>query len=355
MDCLSVRGRGSPSPMDVLQLTRDLVQIPSISGLEGEVGVYIADRLEAQGWRVVRQTIPPAEGVEAKKPRLNVLALPDEHRAPEVVLTTHIDTVPPFIPISEDDTYLYGRGTCDAKGIFAAQWVAAEALRQKGERRVALLGVVGEETDSLGAKHVDQILPKVRWIVDGEPTDSRFAAGAKGVLSLKLSVEGQAAHSAYPEKGDSAAHALLEALAPLLKAKLPFEEKFGPTTVNIGLLQAGLAPNVLAPLATAALMVRLGTDRKTVLHEIERILGPRVNIEVVSQSEPQEIFVPQDQSGILVRFGSDVPHLSHLGTPLLVGPGSIHDAHTSGEKIAKQELLDSVVLYERLAETLLNL
>src|SRR5262249_49489740 len=148
--------------------------------------------------------------------RINLLAMTDPGRPPDVVLTTHLDTVPPLIPLSEDDAYLYGRGTCDAKGIFAAQWIAADQLREKGRRNIALLGVAGEETDSVGAKTVSAVLPKARFIIDGEPTDLELTSAAKGILALRLSANGIAGHSAYPERGKSATHAMVLSLARLL-------------------------------------------------------------------------------------------------------------------------------------------
>lgn len=282
------------------------------------------------------------------EPRINVLATCGEG-PPDVVLTTHLDTVPPYIPLTEDDEYLYGRGTCDAKGIFAAMWVAAERLRASGHTGVALLGIVGEETDSCGAKNASAILPKARWIIDGEPTEGVMTSAAKGVLAMKVRAKGVAGHSAYPERGHSAVHDLVSHLAKLLATSLPFEDDFGPTTVNIGHLAGGVAANVIAPSAEATLMVRVGTDLATVRAAVESHLPEGVEVEVLSASDPLRIHVPQGYDSAPVSFGSDVPHLSPIGTPLLVGPGSIHDAHTKGEKIGKQALRDAVDLYEQLA------
>lgn len=340
--------------MDVVELTRTLVAIPSITNDEGEVSAFVAAGLEAQGWHVVLQEVPPEGGHTPKKPRLNVLALPAPGVTPEVVLTTHLDTVPPFIPPTEDEVYLYGRGTCDAKGIFAAMWVAAERLRAAGEARIALLGVVGEETDSWGAKQVHQILPKAGWIVDGEPTELVPASGAKGILALNVTAKGRAAHSAYPEQGHSALHDLIPALARLLEAQLPHEPKFGATTVNVGVIGGGVAPNVLAPSASAQVLIRLGAPAEDVLREVRRLLGDALQLEITSKSDPHDIHVPAGQAGEVVRFGSDVPYLAKIGKPLLVGPGSIHDAHTAREKIAKADLVRAVELYARIARGLLD-
>ncbi len=365
IDLLSVPSSESPFPgpsvpghyssiMDVVELTRELVNIPSVTNDEGRVGAFIAERLETQGRSVVVQTVPPEGGVTPEHPRLNVLATAEPGIVPDVVLTTHLDTVPPFIACSEDDDFLYGRGTCDAKGIFAAQWVAAHQLWEAGHRTVALLGVAGEETDSVGAKMVSEILPRAGWIIDGEPTDGLPAAGAKGILALSVTARGQATHSAYPERGHSATHDLIRGLARLLQAELPGHPQFGATTVNVGVVEGGVAPNVLAPSASAAVLIRLAAPAEQVLEVVRAQLGSDLGVEVTSRSEPHEIFVPDGQpSGLIVKFGSDVPYLSRIGRPLLVGPGSIHDAHTSHEKVGKQALRDAVDQYVAFAEALL--
>lgn len=341
--------------MDVIALTKELVGIPSITNDEGAVGRWIADRLAAQGWHVQTQEIPPEGEAKPALPRLNVLALSDLDGPPEVVLTTHLDTVPPFIPVREEGDYLYGRGTCDAKGIFAAQWVAAEGLRKAGVKRIALLGVVGEETDSWGAKKVHELLPKAGYLVDGEPTELVPASGAKGILALSVRAKGKAAHSAYPEQGHSALHDLIPALARVLAAELPFLPEYGPSTANVGLIQGGVAPNVLAPAATASVLIRLGAPSAQVLAAVQPLLGPELEFEITSRAEPHPILVPEGQQGEVVRFGSDVPYLQRIGTPLLVGPGSIHDAHTAGEKVKKADLLAAVELYTQITRALLAL
>ncbi len=331
--------------MDVLELTRALVSIPSITDEEGAVCAWVAQRLRERGWQVRTQEIAP-EKTKAPLPRLNVLAADSFEIPPRVVLTTHLDTVPPFLPLREDADTFWGRGTCDAKGIFAAQWIAAERLRDKGVRGIALLGVVGEETDSWGAKQVSALLPRADWIIDGEPTQLVPASGAKGILALKLSVEGKACHSAYPELGKNAVHVLVSALARLLSAELPFLPEFGQSTVNVGLVEGGVAPNVLAPAASATVLIRLGAPADDVLQKTKQILGDEVQIEITSKSDPHRIHLPPGQDGEVVRFGSDVPYLAKIGKTLLVGPGSIHDAHTSHEHIYKADLIRAVALYE---------
>lgn len=340
--------------MDVVELAKQLVAIPSITGDEGRVGNWIAERLRGDGWTVTTQPVPPEGETSSDDPRINVLARSEETGHPRVVLTTHLDTVPPHIPLSEDDVYLYGRGTCDAKGIFAAQWTAADRLRAEGKTGIALLGVAGEETDSLGAKILHEVLPKADFLIDGEPTDLDLSSGAKGILALNLTVRGIAGHSAYPESGKSATHILVHALGRLLTAELPYLEKYGATTVNVGVMHGGVASNVLAPSASAVLVIRLGAASARVLDEVQRLLGDDVEVEVTSKSEPHDIHVPDGKSGKVVRFGSDVPHLSRIGTCLLVGPGSIHDAHTSHEKVKKADLSAAVDLYYELASVLLD-
>lgn len=343
--------------MDVVELTRELVQIPSVTNEEGKVCEHVRDRLAESGWHVSTQVVPPEDEVSPNfkdSPRLNVLAKSRPDSTPRVVLTTHLDTVPPFIDLSEDEEHLFGRGTCDAKGIFAAQWVAAERLREGGHDDIALLGVVGEETDSLGAKMVKQLLPKADYLVNGEPTELVMASGAKGILSLALRWKGVPGHSAYPEVGLSAAHAMIQALDRLLGAELPYEERFGKTTVNVGLLSGGVAPNVIAPHAEALVMIRLGAEKEKVLSEVKHLLGEEVHLEVRSWSQPHEILVPEGLPAAIVRFGSDIPYLSEIGRCLMVGPGSIHDAHTRNEKVKKRDLQLAVELYVRVAESLLD-
>lgn len=337
---------------DVVALARELVGIESVTGREGTVVMHVKERLDDQGWKTLLQPVPHGDG-SVKAPRANLLAVDDDSRPPRLVLTTHLDTVPPFIAPREDDTTLFGRGTCDAKGIFAAQWLAIQELRRRGHTGLALLGVVGEETDSLGAKMAKDILPRADWIVDGEPTGLVMTSAAKGILGMGLRVQGVAAHSAYPHLGRSATHALIRALDRVLGAELPHETAFGPTTANVGFIKGGVAPNVIAPEATADLLVRLGAASATVRRTIDALLGPDVEVTINNLSEPLRIYAPEGYPSAPVSFGSDVPYLSSLGTTLLVGPGSIHDAHTKDEKIGKDELAQAVSFYVDLGEKLL--
>lgn len=338
----------SCSRVDVIELARRLVRIPSVTNHEGEVARFVAERLRSDSWHVTTQEVPVEGDENVEFPRLNVLAQASEG-PPKVVLTTHLDTVPPFIDLDEDGECLYGRGTCDAKGIFAAQWIAAERLRSAGMAGVALLGLVGEETHSWGAQRVSEILPRADWIVDGEPTDLKLASGGKGVLGFTARARGKACHSAFPELGLSAVHELIAALARLLKTELPHDPFFGATTVNVGRVQGGLAPNVLSPTAEAHVTVRLGAPADAVLDAVRDALGSTIEVEVTNRADPHRIHVPGGHRGEVVRFGSDVPYLRSIGTPLLVGPGSIHDAHTDHEKVKKADLSAAVELYAEVA------
>lgn len=338
--------------LDVVALCKELVAIESVTLREGPMVQHLVERLQDRGFKVLTQ---PIEGGDSSlsAPRANLLAVDDDLAPIRLVFTTHLDTVPPFIPPREEGELLYGRGTCDAKGIFAAQWIALEILRSRGHKGLALLGVVGEETDSVGAKKAHEILPHADFVVDGEPTGLVMTSAAKGILGLRLVADGVAGHSAYPDRGRSATHALIHGLHRVLSAELPWEPEFGRTTVNVGTIEGGVAPNVIAPLATADLMIRLGAPIEVVKSEIARLLGPGIAVEVPTASEPLKIFTPEGYPKAPVSFGSDVPYLSRIGTTLLVGPGSIHDAHTMAEKIGKDELYGAVDFYVALGERLL--
>lgn len=333
---------------DVIELTQALCAIPSITGDEAAVVNEVARRLHAMGAQVARQQVGDTPG------RDNLFATAGA--APELVLTTHLDTVPPFLPPRLEGDRLHGRGVVDAKGIAAAMLCAFERLRAAGETRVALLFVVGEETDSDGAKAAAQgFLPKVRWFIDGEPTDGVLVSAMKGVMAFELAAEGKAAHSAYPEAGHSAVHQLVGDLSRLLEEPWPSTEEAGQTTLNVGLVEGGVAPNVLAPHAKAVCVMRTTSDADPLLARVRSLLTPSTRLSVRTKSSPQRLVTPPGLPTKVVAFGSDVPHLSPRATegPLLVGPGSILDAHTDHESIALAELRAAVDLYETLARRLL--
>src|ERR1700677_1788448 len=343
-------------PLDPLHLTRRLVDIESLTYNEGAVGEFLDGFLRERGFTVERTAVPqPPQsshtGSHYSGPRFNVYA--GTGQRPDVVLSTHMDTVPPFIPSREDELYLYGRGTWDAKGIIAAQVAAAERLREAREA-VALLFVVGEERDSAGAK-VANLQPKgSRFLINGEPTDNRLALASKGTLRAEVRAHGIMAHSAYPELGDSAVHKLIPALQRILAIPLPTVEGVGPSTLNIGLIEGGRAPNVIADSAVAQVMVRLvgpcDETRRAIVEAAAGLAEVEFTLEIpfirMRQVEGLETMV--------AAFTTDIPLLNNWGEPLLLGPGSIHVAHTPYEKLAKRELLDAVNLYVEVARRLVG-
>jgi len=331
--------------LDPVMLTRELVDIPSVTGQEREVGLFLADRLDGLGWRVELQPVA--------RDRNNVIAhLPDA--PPRIVFSTHMDTVPPFIESREDDERIYGRGACDAKGIIAAQAAAAERLRAEGVCHLGLLWTVDEELGSLGAQTANRhpLAAECRFMINGEPTDNKLALGTKGALHVRLTTVGRAAHSAYPEQGESAIEKLLDVLADVRRIDWPIDPLLGPTTCNIGVIQGGTRPNVVADSARADLHVRLVTAADTVKRLIESAVAGRAAIEYVAASPVVRTTTVEGFDTCIVRFATDIPHLSNWGHPLLLGPGSILVAHTPHEYVAKEELHRAVELYMELARRL---
>ncbi len=340
--------------IDPLALTRQLVEIPSTTYHEHDAGVFLHEWLEQHGWAVERMPVPKPEqgtpGAEGGGERFNVYAS-QAGVTPEIVFSTHFDTVPPYFGLREDDAYLYGRGTCDAKGILAAQVAAAERLRAEGAK-VALLFVVGEERDSAGAKVANLHAKGSRFLINGEPTDNRLALASKGCLRVELFAEGRMAHSAYPELGESAIDKLIGALGDIARLPLPVVEGIGESTLNVGLISGGRAPNVIADQAEAHLLVRLVGPSDETRKAILKAVDGRTRVEF-SLELP---FVQMRQVGSLptmvAKFTTDIPSLTAWGEPFLLGPGSIHVAHTPDERIAKQELLEAVEMYVQLARDL---
>ncbi|HZH29752.1 MAG TPA: M20/M25/M40 family metallo-hydrolase [Pyrinomonadaceae bacterium] len=326
-------------------LTRRLIDIPSPSGDEWEAARFIASHLESLGYRVELQEVAPR--------RANVIAAASP--APRLFFSTHIDTVPPFIASREDDTHIHGRGSCDAKGIMAAQIFAAERLRAEGTNDVGLLFTVDEELGSSGARaaNAHALADSCAYLINGEPTENKLAAGSKGSLRVRLSTRGRAAHSAYPEQGDSAIERLLDVLARIRAHVWPRDDFFGETTCNIGTLAGGTRPNIIPAEAQAELQIRLVTESARVKAELERAVDARAEIEYLSVAEPVRLLSVEGFASEVVRFTTDIPYLPNWGAPLLLGPGSILDAHTADERIRKDELTAAVELYARLAARLL--
>jgi acetylornithine deacetylase len=336
-------------PLDPLDLTRRLVDIESLTYNEGAVGEYVEALLQERGFAVERTEVPQPPNSRYSGPRFNLYASYGER--PEVVLSTHMDTVPPFIPSREDDLFLYGRGACDAKGIMAAQWAAVERLREAGVAS-ALLFVVGEERDSAGAREANLHPKGSRFLINGEPTDNRLALASKGALRAEVRAHGTMAHSAYPELGDSAVHKLVRALDRLLDLELPHVEGIGSSTLNIGILEGGRAPNVIADAASAAVLVRLVGPSQETRKAIEQAVAGLAEVEFTLEIPFMRMRQVEGLDTMVAAFTTDVPALTNWGEPLLLGPGSIHVAHTPFEKIAKKELLAAVDLYFELAQRL---
>ena len=346
--------------IDPIQLTRQLVDIESTTYHEAPAGKFLAEFLAVQGYAVERQPVPQPDPTRTPGggtgPRFNVYAACKDDQGkgitPEVVLSTHMDTVPPFLgPCREDADFLYGRGACYAKGIIAAQIAAAERLRAS-KVKVGLLFVVGEERDSAGAKVANESPKGSRFLINGEPTDNRLALASKGALRVEIYAHGKAAHSAYPELGESAIDKLLGALDDIQQLKLPVVEGIGDSTSNIGLIHGGRAPNVIADRAEAHLLVRLVGPSEPIRSAIVAAVAGRCEV-IFSLELPfvQMRALPGFET-MVAKFTTDIPALTAWGEPFLLGPGSIHVAHTPEEKIAKRELQECVGLYVKLAKAL---
>jgi len=332
--------------MDAVTFTRQLVDIESISGNEAAVGNYLYGELCRIGYQTRKI---PVEG-----DRFNVYAIHPDHANPVVVFSTHMDTVPPFIPSSEDEDRIYGRGSCDAKGIIAAQVAAAQRLQRDGIY-VGLLLVVGEERDSLGANVANDHAPaSCKFLVNGEPTENRIALASKGTLRVEVTAQGRMAHSAYPELGESAIDKLITALAKLRAMPLPSDPQVGPCTLNIGLIEGGRAPNVIPDYAHADLLYRLVGSTDDLRKQIVATAGDAVEIRFPLELPFLRLRTVDSLPTMIAAFTTDIPKLTKWGEPLLIGPGSIHVAHTEGEYIEKLQLHEAIDLYCKIAKELHN-
>jgi acetylornithine deacetylase len=343
--------------LNPIALTKQLVDIESTTYHEGACGEFIAEFLAGEGWSVERQTVEQPELARTPGagdgPRFNVYAAM-HGVTPDVVFSTHFDTVPPFLgPCREDDAFLYGRGVCDAKGILAAQVAAAELLRDEG-MRIGMLFVVGEERDSAGAKVANENPRASRFLINGEPTDNRLALASKGCLRVELYATGKMAHSAYPELGDSAIDKLLAALHDVQALKLPLVEGIGETTMNVGLISGGRAPNVIADKAEAHILVRLVGPAEKIRDAVVRAVDGRCEVNFSLELPFVQMRALDGFETMVAKFTTDVPSLTNWGEPFLLGPGSIHVAHTPDERIAKRELIEAVDLYVKLANQLVG-
>jgi acetylornithine deacetylase len=335
--------------MNVIQLTRALVDIESITGNEERVGLFLIDyltRLSSRyGGCVERMNVEPG--------RFNVLAQFSER--PVVTLSTHMDTVPPFFPSREDDEFVWGRAACDTKGIIAAMIQAAESLLEGGGTDFALLFVVGEERNSAGAYVAAQNPRGSRYLINGEPTENRLALGSKGALRYEILAQGKMAHSAYPELGDSAIDKLIEALAEIRRIALPVDEVLGASTVNIGTISGGRAPNIIADEARAEIMIRLVGSSESTKMAVERAVAGRAQAQEVLEIPAVRLASLPGIDTTVVAYTTDIPAFgSAWGQPFLIGPGTIHVAHTLEERVPKRQLLEAVPIYERMVKELWN-
>lgn len=326
--------------VDPLALARRLIDIPSPTEQEREVGEMLDAELQALGFITRRHEVTPS--------RFNLFA--SAGGRPRVVLNSHLDTVPPWFASSEDGEHIYGRGACDTKGIIAAMIAAGARLREEGMRDFAFLFVVGEETDSIGAKTANVAFRDLgsEYVLVGEPTESQFARASKGAFTASVRFEGIAAHSAYPERGDSAITKMVAAIAAINAADWGMHEVLGKATLNVGVVRGGEKPNVIAPWAECDMIFRTVGPEQEVEAKLAALVAPfGGRLTLGRGNPPQMMTVPDGLPSTVVAFNTDVPHLGNLGKPLLFGPGSILDAHGEREKIGKKELLEAVETYAR--------
>jgi acetylornithine deacetylase len=328
---------------DAFGLTRALVALETPTGSEGPATDLLDGALRRAGYRTVRQPVTPG--------RDNLLAF---REPPALVFSTHVDCVPPYLPLSEDAESIHGRGSCDAKGLAAAMVAAAEQLAAGGERRIGLLFLVGEENGSDGARAAAGLEPRGRFLINGEPTENRLSIGQKGSLRVDLKATGRAAHSAYPDEGQSAVAALLDTIERIRQMPLPRDPLLGPSTLNVGLIEGGVAPNVLAPEASAQILIRTVEPTGPLMAAIRALAAPGVAVMFpVELPSHKAGAAPAGWDTTVVSYASDLPFLASWGEGYQLGPGTIKVAHTAQEHIRKADLLRGVELYVRLATDLL--
>jgi acetylornithine deacetylase len=335
--------------MHLFELTRALIDTESITGNEQRAGLQLLDYVSALAARYGGR----AERSEVEPHRANVFACWGER--PIVTLSTHMDTVPPFVPSREDADFIWGRGACDTKGIIAAMLKAAEGLLENGVRNFGVLFVVGEERNSAGAYHAAARPKGARYLINGEPTENRLALGSKGALRYEIAATGRMAHSAYPELGESAIDKLLDALARIRAIPLPVDDLLGPSTLNIGTIAGGRAPNVIADAATAEIFVRLVGDSTATKDAIAAAVAGKAEAREMIEIPALRLGSLPGMQTTVVAFTTDIPAFGDAwGTPFLIGPGSIHVAHTLDERIPKRQLEDAVGIYKKMVSQLLT-
>jgi acetylornithine deacetylase len=334
--------------MHIFELTRRLIDIESVTGNEEAVGNYLFEYLS----ELAREFHGTVERMPVEERRFNVLAQWGE---PTVTFSTHIDTVPPFFESREDDEMIWGRGACDTKGIIASMIDAVRTLLAEGVRNVALLFVVGEERNSIGAYTAGKLPRGSKYIINGEPTSNLLALGSKGALRYEIVASGRMAHSAYPELGESAIEKLLDALQALRKIDLPTDPLLGKSTMNIGTIRGGRAPNVIPDEAKAEVFFRLVDDGDSTRETVKQAVGDLAEAQEVLCIPALRLGALEGFESTVVAYTTDIPAFNgSWGRPFLVGPGTIHVAHTSREHVPKRELLEAVDVYVKLAKQLLN-
>lgn len=339
-------GKNARLMIDTIALAKRLIDIPSLSDEEGPFGEETARLLAGIGFEVERQEISAG--------RFNFFA--QTSKTPRILFSTHLDTVPPFLPCREEGDFLYGRGACDTKGTLAAMMAAAEKLLSEGIDEIGFLLVVAEETDSIGAKRANEHFAGrgVEFLINGEPTESRYVRASKGAFSCTLGFDGRAAHSAYPEMGESAIQKMITALTAMETHDWGKDRILGRATMNVGVVRGGVKANVVPARAEADLIFRTVKGVDAMRSEVESIISPFGGSIVRSHGNPPTFMVtPAGEESITVAYNTDVPHLRNFGSPILFGPGSILDAHSPDEKINKNEMLAAVDTYVGLVKSLL--
>jgi acetylornithine deacetylase len=327
----------------MFELAQQLMSIPSVTGGEKEVGLFLSRLLHDRRYRVEKQMLIPN--------RFNVIAFAG---TPRVILCTHMDTVPPVLPVREDEDFLYGRGACDTKGIIAAMLEAGDRLRSQGIDNFGYLFVVGEESSGDGAKYANMLQWESDFVIVGEPTGNKLARAQKGTLMADFFCKGRSAHSGYPEEGESAVTGLWNVLQDCAGGDWGNDPDLGKGTFNIGLFAGGEACNVVPESASASVMIRLVEARAAAEQRLDKLVDGRAEVKIVASADPHRMHVVEGFETFVASFGSDAPYLGNLGKPLLIGPGSILDAHTAHEKISRQQMIDGAAIYERLVKKLLS-
>lgn len=333
--------------MNVFELTHQLINIESITGNELAVGRFLAERLQDLSTRFGGRL----EIMEVEPNRNNVLATFGD---PVVTFSTHMDTVPPFFESREDDEFIWGRGACDTKGIIASMITAVEALLAEGVRGIALLFVVGEERNSAGAYFAAKHGRGSKYLINGEPTENQLALGSKGAMRLEIETTGRMSHSAYPELGESAIEKLLDVLQDLRRMTLPVDDVLGDSTVNIGTIAGGRAPNVVPDYAKAELLIRLIDDGEAMRQAVDRVVAGRATVREMLRIPALHLGRLDGFRTAVMKYTTDIPAFGGAwGQPFLIGPGTIHVAHTSEERVPKRELLEAIEIYKGMARRLL--